>query len=265
MTHIHLRDVSLTFPVLHGASKSFKKTLFSRAKNSVKKIRQSAAVGGAMTMDKSGSGCLLVQALTGLTLSFQPGERVGLVGHNGAGKTTLLRVLAGIYEATEGYVDVQGERHALIDPQSGMNPELTGRENLRLFALRLGLKKEDISRFEADVEAFAELGLFFDLPLRLYSSGMGVRLGFALATLPRPDILLMDEWFMAGDQNFQSKAEQRLSQMVSSADIVVVASHSLSVLRTWCNRIVWMEAGHVKMDGPTEAILDAYEDFLSNV
>lgn len=264
MTHIDLHDVSLTFPVLHGASKSFKKTVFSRAKRSVQKIRQ-GAVGGAMTMDESGGGCILVQALAGLTLSIKAGERVGLVGHNGAGKTTLLRVLAGIYEATHGQVAVKGERHALIDPQAGMNPELTGRENLRLFALRIGLKKADLRRLEEDVEEFADLGLFFDLPLRLYSSGMGVRLGFALATVPRPDILLMDEWFMAGDQNFQNKAEARLSTMVSSADIVVVASHSLSVLRTWCNRIVWMEAGQVKMDGPADEILDSYEDFLDKI
>ncbi|GBR53539.1 O-antigen exporter ATP-binding protein [Neokomagataea thailandica NBRC 106555] len=215
-----------------------------------------------MSLDEAGSGCLLVQALSGFNISINSGDRVGLIGHNGAGKTTLLRVLAGIYEASAGRVDVEGKRHALIDPQAGMNPELTGRENFRLFALRLGLKKSEVQAMEKDVEEFSDLGLFFDLPLRLYSSGMGVRLGFALATLPRPNILLMDEWFMAGDQRFQNKAEQRLSSMVSSAEIVVVASHSLSVLRTWCNRIVWMEGGCIKMDGPAEDILEAYEEFL---
>lgn len=260
MTHIRLENLSLSFPVLHGASRSLKKTLLARAKATVTKP---ASVGGRMRLGAAASDAVLVQALSGLTFQIEGGERVGLIGHNGAGKSTLLRVLAGIYETTDGVLEIEGDSHALIDPQSGMNPELTGRENLHLFACRMGVAKEHIARLEADVEAFAELGPFFDLPVRLYSSGMGIRLGFALATVPRPSILLMDEWFMAGDQRFQDKAKNRLEGMVDAAEILVVTSHSLPVLRKWCTRILWMEGGQVRMDGPTQMVLDAYEASLA--
>ncbi|QDH17174.1 ABC transporter ATP-binding protein [Swingsia samuiensis] len=259
MTLVHLEDVYLSFPVFHGASRSLKKTLFSRAKNAVV---APSKVGGNMTVADSSSGLVLVEALSGVTFDIHKGERVGLVGHNGAGKSTLLRVLGGIYETGRGVAQIEGDCHALIDPQSGMNPELTGRENLYLFAYRLGLPKEKIPVLEKEVEEFAELGPFFDLPLRLYSSGMGIRLGFALATIPRPQILLMDEWFMAGDQRFQDKARQRLEGMVGSADILVITSHTLSILREWCTRILWMEAGKIRMDGKVDDVLDAYEASL---
>ncbi|MFT8953091.1 MAG: ATP-binding cassette domain-containing protein [Gluconobacter sp.] len=260
MTHIRLENLSLSFPVLHGASRSLKKTLLARAKATVTKP---SAVGGRMRLGAVASDAVLVQALSGLTFQLHGGERVGLIGHNGAGKTTLLRVLAGIYETTDGFLDIEGDSHALIDPQSGMNLELSGRENLNLFACRIGLPKSQIPALEADVEAFAELGPFFDLPVRLYSSGMSIRLGFALATVPRPRILLMDEWFMAGDQRFQEKARERMAGMIDAAEILVVTSHSLPVLKQWCTRILWMEEGQIRMDGPTDAVLEAYEASLA--
>ncbi|OUI81028.1 ABC transporter ATP-binding protein [Gluconobacter sp. DsW_056] len=261
MAHIRLEDLSLSFPVLHGGSRSLKKTLLARAKSTV--AAKSGAVGGRMRVSGNSAEVVEVQALFNVSLTIAEGERVGLVGHNGAGKSTLLRVLAGIYETGDGTLDIEGDTHALIDPNAGMNGELTGRENIQLFACRMGMGRVATQELEQDVEAFSDLGAFFDLPVRLYSSGMSVRLGFALATVPRSRILLMDEWFMAGDQKFQDKARARLESMVDAAEILVVTSHALSILRQWCTRIIWMEGGEIRMDGPAQEVLDAYEAALA--
>lgn len=246
---IRVAHYALAFPVLHGNARSLKKTLF-------RSVRDIGRVGG--TMRRQGA-VVSVQALEDVSFMLSAGERVGLIGHNGAGKSTLLRALAGIYESGVGSLEVSGRMHALLDPQAGMNMALTGRENIHLFARLLDLPREGVAALERDVEAFAELGAFLDLPVRLYSSGMAVRLGFGLATAPRPQILLMDEWFMAGDQHFQDKAHARLEEMVAHADIMVLTSHSLPIMREWCTRVLWMDAGRVRMDGPTHAVLDAYE------
>ncbi|MFT9096441.1 MAG: ABC transporter ATP-binding protein [Gluconobacter cerinus] len=261
MAHIRLEDLSLSFPVLHGGSRSLKKTLLARAKSTV--AAKSGAVGGRMRVSGNSAEVVEVQALFNVSLTIAEGERVGLVGHNGAGKSTLLRVLAGIYETGDGTLDIEGDTHALIDPNAGMNGELTGRENIQLFACRMGMGRVATQELEQDVEAFSDLGAFFDLPVRLYSSGMSVRLGFALATVPRSRILLMDEWFMAGDQKFQDKARARLESMVDAAEILVVTSHALPILRQWCTRIIWMESGEIRMDGPAQEVLDAYEAALA--
>ena len=189
---------------------------------------------------------------------MQSGERLGLIGHNGAGKTTLLRTLAGIYEPAVGEVHVQGSIGALLDPNLGMNSEMTGRENIVLRGLMNGLDKPAIRRLEEDVQAFAELAEFLDLPLRFYSSGMVVRLGFALATAIRPQVLLMDEWFLAGDAAFMEKAKVRLEDMVRGAEILVLSSHSAEVIQDWSTRVIWMDQGRVRDDGPPEAVLAAY-------
>lgn len=263
MARIHLQDLSLSFPVLHGGSRSLKKTLLSRARSTVS--AKTGAVGGRMRMSGTASEVVEVQALSKVSLTISAGERVGLVGHNGAGKSTLLRILAGIYETSEGTLEIEGDTHAFIDPKAGMNSDLTGRENIQLFACRMGMSRAATCELEKDVEAFSELGAFFDLPVRLYSSGMSIRLGFALATVPRSRILLMDEWFMAGDQKFQDKARARLEDMVDAAEILVVTSHALTVLRQWCTRIIWMESGEVRMDGPTAEVLDAYEAAVATI
>ncbi|MCQ9156143.1 ABC transporter ATP-binding protein [Acidomonas methanolica] len=243
---IRLDGYGLSFPVLHGSARSLKKTLFRQMRG---------AVGGKM----QAGDVITVQALEEVSFTLRPGERVGLIGYNGAGKSTLLRALAGIYESDVGVLDVRGRLHALLDPQAGMSGELTGRENIYLFARMLGFDRAATRQLETDVEVFAELGAFLDLPVALYSSGMAVRLGFGLATAPRPQILLMDEWFMAGDQHFQDRAQGRLEEMVAAADIMVLTSHSLPVMRKWCTRILWLEHGRVRMDGGTDAVLDAYE------
>src|SRR5262249_24413422 len=155
------------------------------------------------------------------------GERIGLIGPNGAGKTTLLRSLAGIYEPVEGSVSVRGKLNALLDASLGMNLDLTGRENIMLRGLYSGLDKASIRRLQGDVSPFAELGEFIALRVRIYSAGMIVRLGFAMATAIRPQVLLMDEWILAGDAAFWDRAVMRLEDMVRGAEILVLSSHNL--------------------------------------
>ncbi len=201
---------------------------------------------------------IVVQAVRGVSFQLRRGERLGLIGHNGAGKTTLLRTLAGIYEPVIGQVRVRGSICALLDINLGMNPEMTGRENIVLRGLTNGLSRAEIQHLEADVQEFAELGEFLDLPLRFYSSGMIVRLGFALATAIRPQVLLMDEWILAGDAAFMEKAKTRLESMVRGADVLVLSSHSPQVIQDWCTRVIWMDQGRVRADGPMAEVTALY-------
>jgi lipopolysaccharide transport system ATP-binding protein len=154
---------------------------------------------------------------------------------------------------------VNGTLDTLLDPNFGMNLDLTGRENITLRGRYSGFSSARIRELEADVEGFAALGPFLDLPVRTYSSGMVVRLGFGLATAVAPQVLLMDEWFMAGDQHFQDRAHARLETVVRGAEILVLTSHTLEILRGWCTRILWLEHGRIRMDGPVEEVLAAYK------
>ncbi len=240
---IDVAGVSVFFPLYHGGSRSLKKTVL-------------AAASGRLGPD--GQNRVVVQALRDISFTLTSGDRLGLVGGNGAGKTTLLRMLAGIYEPVMGRIRIQGTLNALLDPQLGMNPGLTGRENIRLRGRYNGLPLGVLRRLEDDVAEFAELGDFLDLPVRIYSSGMVVRLAFALATAIRPQILLMDEWFLAGDASFIEKARTRLEDMVRGADILVLSTHMESAVRDWCTRAIWLEQGHIKADGPPVEILEQY-------
>src|SRR5271166_5659423 len=240
---VEVENVSVWFPLYHGSSRSLKKMVV-------------AAASGRLGQDQQQR--VVVRALRDVTLHLASGDRLGLVGNNGAGKTTLLRVLAGIYEPVAGRLRVQGSLNALLDPSLGMNMELTGRENILLRGLYNGLPKSMLPRLEADVAEFAELGDFLDLPVRIYSSGMVVRLGFALATAIKPKILLMDEWFLAGDAAFMDKARARLEDMVRGAEILVLSSHSEAVIRNWCTRVLWLDQGQVRAEGPPDEVLSAY-------
>lgn len=240
---IEIDGVSVFFPLYHGSSRSLKKTLAN-------------AATGRLGQDSQHR--MVVRTLTDISFSLKPGERLGLVGANGAGKTTLLRALAGIYEPVIGRMSVRGSMAALLDTSLGMNMEMSGRENIMLRGLFNGLPKSMLPRLERDVAAFAELGNFLDLPVKTYSAGMVVRLGFALATAIRPQILLMDEWFLAGDANFLEKARERLEELVRSADILVLSTHSLDIVRDWCTRVLWLDQGHIMADGPADEVVDQY-------
>jgi len=235
--------VFLDFPLYHNNARSLKKTVFK-------------SVTGRMGEDSKSR--VVVQALRDISFRLRPGDRLGLVGGNGAGKTTLLRALAGIYEPVRGEVRVSGTLNALLDPNLGMNPELSGRENIMLRGLYSGLSPAAIKRLADDVAEFADLGDFLDLPVRIFSSGMVVRLGFALATAIRPQVLLMDEWFLAGDANFMEKARMRLEDMVRGAEILVLSTHMPSVVMDWCNRVIWLDQGSIRADGTPEDVMTQY-------
>ncbi len=240
---IDITDLSVLFPLYHANSRSLKKTVL-------------AVASGRFARDKQNR--VVVQALRNVSLNVRSGDRVGLVGANGAGKTTLLRTLAGIYEPVAGRMRVQGSLTALLDPQLGMNMDLTGRENIMLRGLYSGLPRSELARLEQDVHEFAGLGDFMDLPVRIYSSGMVVRLGFALATAIRPQILLMDEWFLAGDADFLERARARLEEMVRGAEILVLSTHQATIVQEWCTRVIWLDQGQVRADGAPDEVLEQY-------
>jgi lipopolysaccharide transport system ATP-binding protein len=240
---VEVSGLCVDFPLYHGSARSLKKTVMAAASGRLGKDTHKRTV---------------VQALRDVSFSLAAGDRLGLVGGNGAGKSTLLRALAGIYEPVLGRVHIRGAMNALLDTNLGMNGDLTGRENIMLRGLYAGLSRPEIARLENDVQEFAALGEFLELPVRFYSSGMVIRLGFGLATAIRPQILLMDEWFMAGDTAFQEKAHARLESIVRGAEILVITSHNASVILEWCTRVIWLEGGRVRADGSPAEVVSAY-------
>jgi lipopolysaccharide transport system ATP-binding protein len=188
----------------------------------------------------------MVRALDEVSFHLKPGDRLGLRGHNGSGKTTLLRAIAGIYAPSSGQLDVVGRIASLIDCNLGMEAEASGIENVRMRGILLGLSRRQTDRLLDDVADFTELGGFLSMPVRTYSSGMHMRLGFAISTAIEADIVLMDEWLSVGDADFQQRAEHRLMQFLSRSKILVLASHSEHLLGTICNRHIHLEHGRIR-------------------
>lgn len=248
MALICLENVSVTFPVYDASSRSLKKRIFS------------ASAGGRIRVETGSHKISVVQALDNVSLVFDHGCRVGLVGHNGAGKSTLLRVLAGIYEPTLGNVEVQGNTVPLFDISLGMDPESTGYENIVLRGLFLGLSHTEIRERVDQIAEFSELGDFLDLPIRTYSTGMYMRLAFAISTSIEPDILLLDEGIGAGDAAFLEKANKRLDEFTKKAAIIVLASHSDELIKKMCDNAVLMDHGRVVAQGKTEDVLSLYRE-----
>ncbi|PWS38377.1 ABC transporter ATP-binding protein [Falsiroseomonas bella] len=242
MPLIQADGISIEFPLYHVGARSLKKRLLARS---------------PIRLKEDESHRIVVAALRDLTFRIEPGERVALVGSNGAGKTTLLRTLAGIYEPVAGRLEVNGTIGSLIDPGAGMDTEATGRENIILRGLFLGMSESECERLAEEAGRFSGLGEFLDVPIRTYSAGMAVRLSFAAATLMEPQILLMDEWFLAGDADFIERASERLSQLVEGADILVLATHNMSIVRQWCTRAIKLSGGRIVADGPVAEIVEA--------
>jgi ABC-type polysaccharide/polyol phosphate transport system ATPase subunit len=244
-TELILDDVSVSFPIYHGGSRSLKKSLMFRGS------------GGHLATDANQR--ITVEALRNISMDIRAGDRVALIGSNGAGKTTLLRVMAGIYEPVAGTVTTRGRISPMFDIGLGIDQEISGYENIRLRGLILGLQADEIEERMQDIVEFTQLGDYLNIPVRTYSSGMMTRLTFAVATCFAPEILLMDEWIMAGDASFISKAENRIQRFVEKASIMVLASHSSEICRRFCNRGIWMDEGRVRASGPINEILDQYE------
>jgi lipopolysaccharide transport system ATP-binding protein len=244
MAHIGFDNVSIEFPIFNATGRSLTSSILK------------AATGGKLDADPNGR--VLVKALTDLSFALREGDKVALLGHNGAGKSTLLRALGRIYSPTRGTVDINGEIGSLIDISLGINPEATGRENVFIRGQLLGLTKKEITEKYEEIVEFAELGEFMEMPVRTYSTGMHLRLAFAVSTVVRPEILLMDEWLSVGDADFQHKAEGRLRDLVSVTKILVIATHSRKLVESVCNRAIWLEHGKIKMDGPAIEVSKAY-------
>jgi lipopolysaccharide transport system ATP-binding protein len=241
---INLVEVEVSFPIFNAASLSLKNKILS------------TITGGVI--DREYDGAIIVKGLQGINLSIRAGERVGLVGHNGSGKTTLLRVLSGIYQPTKGVVEVNGDCVSLINIELGIDPEATGRENILLRGVMMGMSPNEIKKRTEEIIEFTGLGDFIDLPFRTYSSGMKLRLAFAVSTGIRSKILVMDEWLSIGDEDFKERAEGRMADVLNAAEILVLASHESDLLRSVCNRIIWLDHGKIKMDGNPEDVISAY-------
>jgi lipopolysaccharide transport system ATP-binding protein len=197
-------------------------------------------------------------ALQGVDFSLSPGDTVGIIGRNGAGKSTLLKVLSQITPPTRGSVTVRGRVASLLEVGTGFHPELSGRENVFLNGAILGMKRMETAAKFDEIVAFSGVERFLDTPLKHYSSGMQLRLAFAVSTSVRPQILVLDEWLSTGDEEFRHRAEKRMKDVVDSTDILILASHSRQLLEENCNRVVWLEHGKIKMDGGASDILKSY-------
>jgi ABC-2 type transport system ATP-binding protein len=202
-------------------------------------------------------------ALKNLTLTIRQGESIGVVGGNGAGKSTLLGTIAGAISPTSGTVKVTGRLGALLELGAGFHPDLTGRENIYLNASLLGLTKEAIEAQFQSILDFSELHEFIDAPLRSYSSGMQVRLGFSVAIHIQPDILIMDEALSVGDQNFQQKCMDKIMAFKAAGKTLLFVSHNGPQIQKLCERAVWLDHGTCRADGPTNDVLEAYVKGIS--
>ncbi|GAA0616106.1 ABC transporter ATP-binding protein [Paenochrobactrum glaciei] len=244
MSLIHLQNVSVEFPIYNSTSRSLKNRMLS------------IATGGKI--ERRADRLVIVRGLDNVSMTFKDGDRIGLIGHNGSGKTTLLRVLSGIYTPTNGHAIISGDCVSLININLGIDPDATGRENIRLRSAMMGMDPIEIAGKLEEISEFSGLGEFLDVPFRTYSSGMQLRLAFATSTAVRPEILIMDEWLSTGDEDFKERANSRMRDLVDSTKILVLASHSKELLAKNCNRVIWLEHGRVKMDGAPDTVLSAY-------
>lgn len=245
MAQIKLDNIGLTFHVRRHGRMSLKEYL----------------VRGMFR--RSQQHWMAVHSLRGISLKIEKGERIGIVGHNGAGKSSLLRVMAGVYPVTSGTMQVQGNIASLFDLTLGFEPDASGWENI---IYRGYLQGETPTSIRAKMDAiaeFSELGDFLNMPVRYYSAGMIVRLGFSIATAVSPQILIIDEVLSAGDRAFQERAQERVESLVNEAAIVVVVSHDMLALAKLCSRILWLDRGRIIRDGPAEEVIEDYSQFMA--
>jgi len=203
-------------------------------------------------------------ALKDVSLQVREGEVLGLIGRNGSGKTTLLKILSRITRPTEGWAEIHGRVGSLLEVGTGFHPELTGRENTYLSGAILGMGKQEIARKFDEIVAFAELEAFIDTPVKHYSSGMYVRLAFAVAAHLEPEILLVDEVLAVGDVKFQKKCLGKMGDVARAGRTIILVSHQLNQIRRLCDRTVWVDSGAVRQTGPTAEVVSAYETAMTS-
>ena len=242
--YIETREAWVEFPIFDAKTRSLKKAFLGKA-------------GGAI--GRNTDNVVVIEALRDITMTLRMGDRVGLVGHNGAGKSTLLRLLSGIYEPTRGRTAIRGRVAPVFDLGVGMDPEITGYENIIIRGLFLGQTRKQMLAKVDEIAEFTELGEYLSMPLRTYSTGMRVRLAMGVVTSIDPEILLLDEGIGAVDAEFLKKVQVRLQALVERSGILVFASHSNEFLARLCKTAMWIDHGTVRMHGGIEEVVGAYE------
>jgi ABC-type polysaccharide/polyol phosphate transport system ATPase subunit len=242
MVHVVLDHVSVEYPIYTAHTRTLTTEVISR-------------LGGRLAEHNRTT---IIRALEGISLHLQPGDRLCVVGHNGSGKTTLLRVISGAFHPQAGRVDVKGTVSSFTDITLGMDPEATGWENIIFRCIFMGMTFADARRQAPAIAEFTELAQYLDLPVRTYSSGMFMRLAFAITTSVTPDIIVMDEMIGTGDAQFIQKARRRLDELLSNTKILVLATHNQEIGARLCNKALWLEKGVVRSFGPYQAVLKEY-------
>jgi lipopolysaccharide transport system ATP-binding protein len=230
MIKASLKNVDLSFPIIG-------KLNFSIRKYAVEKL-----VGGNLAIENN---IVKIHALKNITFEAQEGDRIGFYGHNGSGKTTLLRVILGIIKPDSGNISVSGNLTSMLSLNMGVDPSFTGLEIIKLKSKFLKLNSLEEEELVNDVKEFSELGDYIHLPLSTYSSGMSMRLSFAIATHKSSDIIILDEWLSAGDISFQPKAQDRMKNLIKNTGILFLASHDIKMLKNICNKIYFLEKGSI--------------------
>lgn len=244
MAKIALRNVSVEFPIYNVSARSLKNQFLR------------LATGGAVVKDANQH--VVVRALNNISVTFEHGDRVGLIGHNGAGKSTMLRLLAGIYEPNKGDILVDGSVSPLLDIMQGIEGELSGYENITVRGTLLGLTTNEIEKRARDIAELTGLGDYLMMPTRTYSSGMMLRLAFAISASIKPDILLIDEVFGVGDADFIEKARLKMISLLDQSSVVVMANHSDDVIKEFCNKVLYLDGGKIKYFGAVAEGLQYY-------
>lgn len=248
-------DVTVNMPIYDVTSRSLKHRMLVNQVSSLIP-RTPSSVGGTVIHDRR--GVVIVRALDAISFAAADGDRIAVIGHNGAGKTTLLRVAAGIFEPTSGRVYARGRVMPLFNIMEGMTPESTGLEMIHLRGTLLGLSEHEIDQHVSEITEFCDLGQYINMPVRTYSTGMQVRLAFAVTTAVQSDVLIMDEVIGAGDAAFLERAEARLKAFIERSSLLLCATHSPELVRKWCNRAMLLQHGRIVEYGGVETVLAAY-------
>jgi len=245
MISVKCSNVDLIFPIYSNKDRSLKNNIIN-----------SLSPGGFLKKNKRGH--ILVHALKNINFDLYEGDKLGIVGPNGSGKTSLLRALNGIYPPTNGSISVSGRVGSLIDISTGIDEELSGIENLNFRGLLMGLSRGEIESKIDEIINFSGLGDFINLPVKTYSSGMKLRLSFAISTSINPEILILDEWLSVGDKDFSMASEERLLELLKNTNILIMASHSIDLIKRICNKVLVLNKGHIDFFGPIESARENY-------
>lgn len=244
MAQIRARNLEFRYPVYTLQAQSLRSRVLSAATG--RRVHGEAVAVPFVTV------------FSDVSFDIGRGDRMAVIGKNGVGKSSMLRMLAGIYAPWSGELSVEGAVSALFDLGGGMDIDLTARENIERAGILHGMRAREVNAQIDELEAFVDIGKFFELPVRTYSAGMTIRVAFAMSTLVRPQIFIIDEVYGAGDFEFQKRAEKRINDMIDGADILVLSSHALDIVRSLCNKAMLLDGGRIKLIGGVEEVIEAH-------